>query len=148
MGRHLASLGAAALLAACTQTVRVAGPPPPQARGQSGTMHTLGIPPGHLPRAGQCRVWIPGRPPGQQARARSCSGITTTAPAGSWILYRPDSDRSHVHVRVVDDQRASIVLKVQVFVAQTGVFVSEREPTDQERDESDGQPGRGRGRRP
>jgi Ni/Co efflux regulator RcnB len=31
-----------------------------------------GIPPGHIPPAGQCRVWFDGRPPGHQPRATSC----------------------------------------------------------------------------
>lgn len=30
------------------------------------------IPPGHMPRAGECRVWYDGRPPGQQPRPTSC----------------------------------------------------------------------------
>lgn len=31
-----------------------------------------GIPPGHIPPAGQCRVWFDDRPPGHQPRATSC----------------------------------------------------------------------------
>ena len=30
------------------------------------------VPPGHLPPAGQCRVWVDGTPPGQQAAPTSC----------------------------------------------------------------------------
>src|SRR5687768_5204729 len=59
----------------------------------------LKVPPGHLPRAGQCRVWFPGRPPGQQPSAGSCNGIERVAPAGSWILYRPTHDKRVVHAR-------------------------------------------------
>lgn len=31
------------------------------------------VPPGHLPSAGQCRVWYEGVPPGQQPRPTSCA---------------------------------------------------------------------------
>ena len=30
------------------------------------------VPPGHLPPAGSCRVWFPGRPPGHQPAPTSC----------------------------------------------------------------------------
>ena len=32
----------------------------------ASTAARLGIPPGHLPEPGSCRVWVPGRAPGQQ----------------------------------------------------------------------------------
>ena len=152
MTRHFASLSTALLLAACSPTVRVAGPasspPPPQARGQSGSVHTLGIPPGHLPRAGQCRVWVPGMPPGRQARARACAGILATAPAGSWIVFRPSRDRTLVHVHEVHVVRAGIVVTVRLFNAESGVFVRE-DAADDHRDEVGGEAEdeRGRGRR-
>jgi hypothetical protein len=31
-----------------------------------------GVPPGHMPSAGQCRVWLPRTPPGHQPPAMSC----------------------------------------------------------------------------
>jgi len=37
-------------------------------RGRRGQ----GIPPGHLPPPGQCRVWYDGRPPGHQPAPASC----------------------------------------------------------------------------
>ena len=57
-------------------------PAPAQKQGKS-TAATLGIPPGHLPPPGQCRVWMPGTPPGHQAKARSCANIERSAPAGA-----------------------------------------------------------------
>jgi hypothetical protein len=107
--------------AACTRQVIVVDEPAP---GPS-TAATLGIPPGHLPPPGECRIWIPGRPPGRQERPRSCNGIVRRAPAGAWILYRPDSDRRLVRVQYVDDRRAGVVIRVRVFEAETGKFVRE-----------------------
>jgi len=103
--------------------VRPSGPwvapqPEPAARRGPSTAATLGIPPGHLPPPGQCRVWLPGEPPGHQPRARSCANIDRTAPAGSWIVYRPSEDRKVVHVRVVDERRPGVVVHLRVYDAQ------------------------------
>jgi hypothetical protein len=85
----------------------------------------LRVPPGHLPRVGQCRVWIPGRPPGHQPRAGSCNGIERTAPAGSWILYRPTNDKKVVHTRVIDPKRAGVVVVVRVYDAGSGTYLGQ-----------------------
>ena len=90
---------------------------------------TLGIPPGHLPRPGECRLWIPGTPPGRQPRPKSrpCDGLAAEAPAGSWILYRPTDERL-VHVRVVDPRRAGVVIRIRVFAAESGRLLREENP--------------------
>jgi hypothetical protein len=135
----------AALAAACTTRTVVVTPEP--ARGRSASVHVLGVPPGHLPPPGQCRVWIRGVPPGQQARARSCVGIAATAPAGSWILYRPSRDRRLVHVRVVHEERPGVVVVVRMFEAGSGRFVEERAPGREDEDDAGERGERGRGRR-
>ena len=48
-----------------------AGTADAQGRGRNRA-NSQGIPPGHLPAAGQCRVWYDGVPPGRQPRATSC----------------------------------------------------------------------------
>jgi hypothetical protein len=85
----------------------------------------LRVPPGHLPRAGECRVWFPGRPPGRQPRAGSCRGIERIAPAGSWILYRPVNDRRVVHARVIDPKRDGVVVVVRVYDADRGTYLGQ-----------------------
>lgn len=114
-----------------TQTIIVG--PTPQAEvvaGTPSTAATLGVPPGHLPKPGQCRIWIPGTPPGQQPRpkSRSCEGIAALAPPGSWILYRPTADRKLVHVRLVDERKAGLVVRIRVFEVESGRFVREENP--------------------
>ena len=106
-----------------TRTVIVTEPTPQAAAA-------LGIPKGHLPRPGECRIWIPGLPPGRQPepKSRPCAGIAALAPAGSWILYRPLSERRLVHVRVVHDRRPGVVVRVRVFEVEGGKFVKEEEP--------------------
>lgn len=45
---------------------------PAAAQGRGGGDRHQRVPPGHLPPAGQCRVWYDGRPPGQQPLATNC----------------------------------------------------------------------------
>lgn len=130
------------LVTACSTASRQPEAPAPQARGNSESVHVLGVPPGHLPRAGLCRVWVPGTPPGRQARARSCAGIRQTAPAGSWILYRPTRDRATVRVQVIDDSRPAIIRVVRVYDFESKRLLREEDPGDDDDHGDD----RGRGR--
>ena len=43
-----------------------------EAQGRGRRADSQGIPPGHLPAAGECRVWYDGVPPGRQPRPTSC----------------------------------------------------------------------------
>lgn len=99
--------------------------PDPEPRRSQSTAATLGIPPGHLPSPGMCRVWVPGRPPGHQAKSRSCANIERTAPAGSWIVERPGKDKKFVHVRVVDERRPGVVVRMRVYEIRDGKLVRE-----------------------
>ncbi|MGH7447070.1 MAG: hypothetical protein ACRELT_05900 [Longimicrobiales bacterium] len=46
-----------------------------------------GVPPGHYPKPGECRLWHSGRPPGQQPKPTACSNLMGRVPAGAFILY-------------------------------------------------------------
>jgi len=123
---------------ACTHTTRtIILDTPPNAdvrraevsRGPSSAA-TLGVPPGHLPRPGECRVWIPGTPPGRQPKPKSrpCPGIATFAPAGSWIIYRPTDEKKVVHIREVDSRRAGTVTRIRIFDIETNRLLREENP--------------------
>jgi hypothetical protein len=124
--RQLASALAVLSATACT-TISTGAPsqPAPAARRGPSTASTLGIPPGHLPAPGMCRVWMPGEPPGHQAKPRSCDRIERTAPAGSWIVSRPTRDKKVVHVRVVDQRRPGVVVRLRVYDVRRGTLVQE-----------------------
>jgi hypothetical protein len=62
--------------------------------------HAHGVPPGHLPPAGSCRVWIPGVPPGHQAPPTSCAVAYREAPRGAWVLDARDHEPTHVRAYV------------------------------------------------
>jgi hypothetical protein len=140
LNRAFALVAAGVVLAgACSSSTRtvVVAPEPRRAPGPS-TAATLGVPPGHLPDIGECRVWIPGVPPGQQPRPKSrpCAGITAAAPAGSWIVYRPTRDKKLVHVRYVDARIPGTVTIVRIFDVDSGRLMRETRPEDEPQDET------------
>jgi hypothetical protein len=124
-GPIVAVLAATACSSISTTSTTQSSQPAPAVRRGPSTAATLGIPPGHLPPPGQCRVWLPGEPPGHQPKARSCAHIERTAPAGSWIVYRPTEDRKVVHVRVVDERRPGVVVHLRVYDVQRGTLIRE-----------------------
>ena len=103
-------------------------PPPPPPAAPSNV--TLNIPPGHLPNLGECRVWIPLRPPGLQPKpkSRTCDGIIAVAPAGSWIIDRPSAQPKLVYVRLVDPRRAGVVTSIRVFDIDSRRLLREETP--------------------
>ena len=142
---RLALIVSMCAVSACSRTTRtVVVEPSPRTQGSSSgsasastesnrgpsTAATLGVPPGHLPKAGECRVWIPGTPPGQQPgpKSRACAGIASVAPAGSWVLYRPTDSKKLVHVREVDPHRAGTVVRIRIFDMDTKQLVREEKP--------------------
>jgi hypothetical protein len=52
-----------------------------------GPRHLNGVPPGHYPKPGECRLWYSGKPPGQQPKAQSCGSLQGKVPAGAFVLY-------------------------------------------------------------
>ncbi|HEX5582035.1 MAG TPA: hypothetical protein VFX39_10680 [Gemmatimonadaceae bacterium] len=52
-----------------------------------------GVPPGHMPPAGMCRVWYDGVPPGRQPAPTSCARAERTAGRNARVIYGPRTDR-------------------------------------------------------
>lgn len=74
---------------------------PANANDNASTTARFGVPPGHLPPVGQCRVWMPGEPPGQQGKkypVGQCSVLRRSIPAGGWLIYRPTDSKREVRV--------------------------------------------------
>lgn len=159
--------GSLLLLAACSSRTVVVQQPPPvrQPRGSRPPPHApIGpeapppvqppverrnevlIPPGHLPDPGQCRVWIPGTPPGRQPppRSRACAGIEASAPAGSWIVYRRADDRRLLYIRLVDERRPGIVIRNRIFDLDSWDLIREEDQREDRR--GDDRPGQERPR--
>ena len=100
---------------------------------------SLGIPPGHLPPPGKCRVWQPDQPPGQQPPPQPCGRARAAIGPGDWLLER--TWRQPARVRVVEHapQPPAEPILIRIYAVDDGTFLGEREP------EGNG-PGRGKGR--
>lgn len=91
----------------------------------ASTAARLGIPPGHLPDPGECRVWMPGESPGKQKKKAQgdCSWVATQVPAGGWLVWRPGTDRKEVVVREYGP--GSAMLWTRVYDIVTGALLHE-----------------------
>ena len=93
----------------------------------------LGIPPGHLPPPGQCRVWFPGRPPGRQPRSGNCIDVERYIRPGAWLVRRSLNDPKHIKVMVYSHERPLSVLVVRYYLAESGKFAYEEHPKRRKR---------------
>ena len=85
----------------------------------------IGIPPGHFPPRGQCRVWHPGSPPGHQPALGSCSVVERGVGLGDWLLYRPTDEKEVVRVSVFDTRTPGVRIAVRVYDHRTGRLLRE-----------------------
>jgi hypothetical protein len=53
-----------------------------------------GVPPGHMPPAGMCRIWIDGVPPGRQPAPTDCATAERTRPSNARVVYGAQSNGS------------------------------------------------------
>jgi hypothetical protein len=73
---------------------------------------TLNIPPGQLPPAGKCRVWIPGTPPGKQPAPTSCEAAMSAAQPGQLVVSRTASNQQVLEVK----EKKSVQGKVEIVI--------------------------------
>lgn len=93
----------------------------PPSHAQSGK--NLGIPPGHLPPAGECRIWYPGQPPGKQPPPGKCKSLKQKVPRGAWLLKTPGEKPDQVQVAVYAKERDQFVMEFRYYEASTGLFL-------------------------
>lgn len=96
-----------------------------QREGRSSYFHQHGytrIPDGHLPPPGECRVWYPDRPAGQQPPPFKCGQARGRVEPGGWMIS-PGPQPQEVEVAVYDTRRPGIVIDVGIFDARTGSII-------------------------
>lgn len=126
--RLFSAIVVATALAGCGSATLVVShrePPRQVVVRETGEPHTvksakrLGIPPGHLPPPGMCRIWYPGRPPGHQPRPGNCATLSRRVPSGAWLVSR-DGAPGRVRVYVYGEERSGAPLSVRVYSASDG----------------------------
>jgi hypothetical protein len=86
---------------------------------------SLKIPHGHYPPPGQCRIWMPGAPPGSQPAPEACLSLRDRIPLGAWVLYRPAREDKLVEVTAYDPKVPQRVAWVRYYEMASGRFVHE-----------------------
>jgi len=71
------------LVAVAVAALAAATPAAAQGRGRGNN----GVPPGHRPAAGMCRIWIDGVPPGHQPPPTDCATAELHRPANARVIY-------------------------------------------------------------
>ena len=84
-------------------------------REEGGSYRYLGIPYGHLPPPGHCRIWYPGRPPGHQPPPVRCPIPFRQVPRGAWVVSWADESRGRLWVDEYDDRRDGIISRAREY---------------------------------
>lgn len=69
---------------------------PAPGRGRAVRTASYGVPPGHLPPPGLCRVWVAGVPPGRQPAPTDCATALRRRPANARVLWGAGTSRDRV----------------------------------------------------
>lgn len=64
---------------------------PAAAEAQGRGRNVDGVPPGHRPPPGMCRIWIDGVPPGRQPAPTSCREALRNRPSNARVIYGDDA---------------------------------------------------------
>lgn len=82
---HFSSLGG--MLASSLSAVLLTGCVAYGSGGDYPRYHDgYGIPPGHMPPPGECRIWYEGTPPGQQPPPGDCYEMQRRVPPGATLI--------------------------------------------------------------
>ena len=79
---------------------------------EGGGHRLAGVPPGHFPPPGHCRIWYPGKPPGHQPPPFKCGLERLNVPLGAWLLSRVD--QKNVAVNEYDEKIPNVVKRSYV----------------------------------
>ena len=82
---------------------------------RSYSFRELGIPKGHLPPPGECKIWFPGKPPGHQPPPQACASALREAPLGAWVVTH---EGSRYRVSIFNSNKRNVVDEVRYYDTQ------------------------------
>ncbi len=74
-----------------------------------------GIPKGHLPPPGHCRIWYPNRPAGHQPPPQRCPIAVRQIPLGAYVVSRVEGDNKRALVHVYSGQKPGVVVDTRYY---------------------------------
>lgn len=106
------------MLGSCAPVISSRSPfplPAPERDDKKGelNLNALGIPSGHMPPPGHCRIWYPNRPAGQQPPPFKCGVSRFNIPLGTYLVQRLDNKL--VQVDEYDNSRPNYVVRTGKF---------------------------------
>jgi hypothetical protein len=66
-----------------------------------------GVPPGHRPVPGMCRIWIDGVPPGKQPAPTDCATAVSRRPANARVIFGDDTPKPGKGTKGADNEVCS-----------------------------------------
>ena len=82
------------------------------ARERQLPLNSLNIPKGHLPPPGECKIWIPGKPAGQQGPNVSCAYANANAPLGAWVITH---EGERYRVNIFNRRKRSVIDEIRYY---------------------------------
>jgi len=86
-----------------------------EGNGRTYPFSSLGIPKGHLPPPGECKIWIPGKEPGQQGPPQSCASALRNAPLGAWVITH---EGSRYKVNIFSRGKRNVIEEVRYYLSK------------------------------
>lgn len=77
------------------------------------SLRALGIPNGHMPPPGSCRIWYPNREPGHQPPPFKCGIGRVSVPLGAFLVQRLDGKL--IQVDEYDGKRPNLIVRSGQF---------------------------------
>lgn len=106
----------AGFIGSCAPVIISRAPFPAPERGEKEiefSLNALGIPNGHMPPPGSCRIWYPNRPAGQQPPPFKCGAGRLSIPLGAFLVQRLDGIM--VQLDEYDAKRPNYVVRTGTF---------------------------------